>query len=63
MTAAVAMTSMDMGTAHSKAIEGKSGHYTTEVEFSMKGPWRVNLTVAVPKQKPFTQALDFDVNE
>jgi hypothetical protein len=63
MMATVAMTNMDMGTTHPKAIEGKNGHYTTQVEFSMQGPWRVNLTVTAPKMKPFVRTLAFDVKE
>lgn len=63
ITTAVAMTSMDMGTAHPRAREGKDGHYTTGVEFSMKGPWRVTLTVTSPKQKPFTHAFDLDITK
>lgn len=57
----VEMTSMDMGVTKPKAKEGKDGHYTVPVEFTMKGPWRVTLTVTPPKQKPFAKALDFNV--
>ena len=57
----VEMMSMDMGTTHPKAREGKGGHYSVPVEFSMKGPWRVTLTVTPPKQKPFTKSFDFNV--
>ena len=57
----VEMTSMDMGVTKPKAQEGKNGHYTVPVEFSMKGPWRVTLTVTPPKQKPFTKALEFNI--
>lgn len=61
VTTTVGMTSMDMGTAHPKAQEGKGGRYATEVEFSMAGPWRVTLTIVPPNQKPFTRSLDFNV--
>ncbi len=61
VTAAVEMTSMDMGVTRPKTKEDKSGHYLSEVTFSMKGPWRVTITVTPPKQKPFTKALDFNV--
>jgi hypothetical protein len=57
----VEMTSMDMGVTKPKVQEGKDGHYTVPVQFSMKGPWRVTLTVTPPKQKPFTKALDFTI--
>ncbi len=61
VTAAVEMTSMDMGVTRPKAKGDKAGHYLSEVTFSMKGPWRVTMTVTPPKQKPFTKALDFNV--
>ena len=61
VTSAVEMTSMDMGVTKPKTKEGKDGHYLTEVQFSMKGPWRVKLTIAPPKQKPFVKSLDFKV--
>ncbi len=63
VTGAVEMTSMNMGVNRPKAQEGKDGHYMVPVEFSMKGPWRVTLTVTPPKNKPFTKALDFDVKK
>ena len=59
---AVEMTSMDMGVTKPKAQEGKDGRYTVPVQFSMKGPWRVTLTVTPPKQKAFTKAFDFQVS-
>jgi hypothetical protein len=63
LSAAVAMTSMDMGTARPKAIEGKDGRYAFPVTFSMKGPWRVTLTVQVPKQRAFTKSFEFNVKK
>ena len=61
VTGTVEMTSMDMGTTHPKAQEKKDGHYSVPVEFSMKGPWRVTLTVTPPRQKLFTKSFDFSV--
>ena len=61
VTSAVEMASMDMGVTKPKTKEGKDGHYLTEVQFSMKGPWRVTLTVTPPKQKPFVKSLEFKV--
>jgi hypothetical protein len=61
VTGAVEMTSMDMGVAKPKAKEAKGGHYLTSVVFSMKGPWRVTLTVQPQKQKPFTKSFEFNV--
>jgi hypothetical protein len=70
VTTAVAMTNMDMGTAHPQAREGKGGRYTTGVEFSMAGPWRVTLTVTPPNRvppggrvMPLTRSFDFHVKE
>ncbi len=63
VTSSVAMTSMDMGTTHPTAKEGKGGHYTAPVEFSMKGPWRVVVTVQGKGQKPATRSFDFDVKK
>jgi hypothetical protein len=61
LMASVAMTSMDMGTAKPKVTEGKDGHYAVTVAFSMKGPWRVSVTVTPPKQKPFRKDFDFTI--
>src|SRR6266852_6228211 len=64
LTASVAMTSMDMGTEHPRVVEEPNGHYTTVVNFSMKGPWRVMLTGSAPAKKasgPVRAALDFNV--
>ena len=63
VSGAVEMTSMDMGVTKPKAQEGKDGHYTTPVDFSMKGPWRVTLTVQPPGQKTFTKSFEFDVKK
>ena len=59
VTAQVAMTSMDMGTASPAVKETGKGHYTSTVVFSMAGPWRVTLKVAAPGQKAETKAFDF----
>ncbi|CCW36090.1 YtkA [Chthonomonas calidirosea] len=56
----VTMTSMNMGTAHPKVVE-KDGVYSTQVEFTMLGPWRVTLRIAPPNAKPFVQNFDFEV--
>jgi hypothetical protein len=62
--ASVAMTSMDMGTAHPPFEETAKGVYEGDVVFSMAGPWRVSLSVAVPGSKsPAVRTLDFDVSE
>ncbi|MBV9851485.1 MAG: FixH family protein, partial [Armatimonadetes bacterium] len=46
--AAVAMTSMDMGTSRPAFQDMGDGRYQGDVTFSMPGPWRVTLTVAPP---------------
>lgn len=61
VTSAVEMTSMDMGVTRLKAQAGEDGHYIVPAEFSMKGPWRVTLSVVQPKQKPFTKVLEFNI--
>lgn len=43
LSARVAMTSMDMGTAKPAVKEMGGGHYAVPVTFSMAGPWRVTL--------------------
>ncbi|HLH80313.1 MAG TPA: FixH family protein [Chthonomonas sp.] len=58
----VTMTTMNMGTAHPKVVE-KDGVYSTQVEFTMLGPWRVTLRITPPKAKPFVQNFDFEVKE
>ena len=62
VTALVAMTSMDMGTSSPSVKETGKGHYSTTVDFSMAGPWRVTVKVAAPGQKPQTKAFDFTAN-
>lgn len=61
ITAQVAMTSMNMGTTLPLVKETGKGHYTTTVNFSMTGPWRVTVKVAAPGQKVQTKAFDFNV--
>jgi hypothetical protein len=61
VTMAVAMTSMNMGTARPAAREGKDGRYLTEVEFSMEGPWRVTLAITPPNGKPLTRSFYFNI--
>ena len=61
VSGAVEMTSMDMGIKRPQSKEGSAGHYLTDVNFSMKGPWRVTLTVTPSGQKPFIKTFDFKV--
>lgn len=61
VTLSVAMTSMDMGTAHPAAHDEGDGRYTAKVNFSMAGPWRVTAKVEVPGQKTVTKKFDYKV--
>lgn len=61
VTADVAMTSMDMGTAHSALTDAGDGQYTGPVTFSMAGPWRVTLHVTAPDGATATKTLDYAV--
>ncbi len=57
-TATVAMTSMDMGTAHPTVKETSPGHYQTKPLFLMNGPWRVTI---VSKSPALKIPLDFEI--
>ena len=59
ITTSVAMTSMDMGTTHPSVTEKGGGQYAATVNFSMAGPWRVQVKVTAPGRKPQTKAFDF----
>ena len=59
VTTSVAMTSMDMGTAHPAVKDIENGHYTATVTFGMAGPWRVTVKALPPGQKPVVKAFDF----
>jgi nitrogen fixation protein FixH len=59
ITTSVAMTSMDMGTTHPTVKDLGSGKYATTVNFGMAGPWRVQVKVVSPGQKPVLKAFDF----
>ena len=59
ITTSVAMTSMDMGTTHPAVKDVGNGKYAATVNFSMAGPWRVNVKVTPPGQKPQVKAFDF----
>ncbi len=61
ISTSVAMTSMDMGTAHPEAKEIGKGKYRATVNFSMSGPWRVTVRVASPGGGA-TQKKAFDFN-
>lgn len=61
LTATVAMTAMDMGTAHPAVQEGADGHYSLTANFAMAGIWRVSLTSASSDaNSKFSVSYDFD---
>ena len=60
ITTSVAMTSMDMGTTHPAVKDIGNGKYAATVNFSMAGPWRVNVKVTPPGQNMQIKAFDFD---
>lgn len=59
VTLSVAMTNMDMGTSHPAVSEKGEGLYTSKVNFSMAGPWRVTAKIEIDGQKAVTKAFDF----
>lgn len=59
--ASVNMTTMDMGAIHPAVSSIGNGKYRATVNFSMSGPWRVDLKVAVAgMHKPQTASFDFN---
>lgn len=60
--AAVAMTSMDMGTTFPAIKELGGGKYQGIVSFAMQGPWRVSVTVTAPGEKTLTKNLEYAVS-
>lgn len=60
ITASVAMTSMDMGTTKPAVKELGKGRYALKANFSMMGPWRLTLTIAMPDMQPSIYTFDFE---
>ena len=59
VTSTVAMTTMDMGTAHPAFKDIGGGKYQGHVGFGMAGPWRVTVNIAAPGRKPLRKAFVF----
>ena len=59
LQAAVAMTSMNMGSDQPPVKEVGKGHYVVDANFSMEGPWRVTLTGLDRKRSTAVLSLDF----
>lgn len=55
LTARVAITTMDMGTARPAVKNLGNGHYRVGAKFSMNGPWRVTVSAGAAPS-----ALDFE---
>jgi hypothetical protein len=53
LSAIVAMTGMDMGTARPAIREMGSGHYAALVTMTMPGPWRVTVGIPGGPSRPF----------
>jgi YtkA-like len=43
------METMDMGTDHTEAQSQGNGIYLATVQFSMSGPWRVQVVISLPE--------------
>jgi hypothetical protein len=61
MTFTLNMTNMNMGNQVVTSTPLGEGHYTSRVFFSMRGPWRVIITIVRAGQTNTTQ-FDFTVN-
>ena len=48
VTLASDMETMDMGTDHEEARSSGNGMYLAHVQFSMSGPWAVQVTISSP---------------
>jgi hypothetical protein len=45
------METMDMGTDHTEAQSQGNGMYLASVQFSMSGPWKVQVIISLPGEK------------
>jgi hypothetical protein len=57
------MTNMNMGKYTVVATPAGSGRYTSNVSYSMGGPWRVTVTVERAGQAAASARFDFSVNQ
>ncbi len=55
------MTDMDMGEIIAKVTDVKPGVIRMETKFSMKGSWRLNITVKPTGTDPETKSIDFHI--
>jgi hypothetical protein len=59
ITLAYNMETMDMGTDRVDARSQQNGLYLAQMQFSMSGPWQVQVLIAVPGQK--TEQATFEI--
>jgi hypothetical protein len=60
ITTSVAMTNMDMGTAHPSVKDLGKGKYGLKATFSMAGPWRLTVVVSAAGKPASTYTFDFE---
>jgi hypothetical protein len=53
-----AMETMDMGTDHAEAHSTSNGAYQASVQFTMSGPWQIQVHVSAPKAPPATATFE-----
>jgi hypothetical protein len=59
ITVASSMETMDMGTDYATAQRQNNGSYQAQMQFSMSGPWRLHVAIAVPGAS--VQSVNFEV--
>ncbi len=55
------MEAMDMGLDKAEAQSRGDGLYEAKVQFTMSGPWRVQLVIAAPGNKPVSMVFEVTV--
>lgn len=55
------MTNMNMGEQKGTAESAGNGVYKGSGRFSMRGPWRISVTAALPNGKKLSQNFDYNV--
>lgn len=58
----VEMTNMDMGQTKVQITDVEPGVVKMDARFSMKGPWRLNITIKPTGVEPETKSIEFNVN-
>ena len=55
------MTNMNMGVQQGQAMSQGNGVYKANGRFSMRGPWRIAVTVKLPDGQTISQNFDYNV--